>query len=204
MAMAREIREHKWAQVLGTFDLEAGQAQITSVQPAIAASRSIEGGEERIRLKGFDQAGRELFDLAVNPMHNSCAPRQDAGTFEEFIPVTDALQIIKLFVDGQETADFVPGHPVEVADVQFGVAPADKPHMIPLSGATAPADNVSYTVQARPAGEALWQTVGIGLPTVEAAAIDINQFPGAEKIEVRILQNNGLSETEIYRGDIQF
>jgi hypothetical protein len=202
--MAREIREHKRAQVLGTFDLEAGQAQITSVQPALAASRSIEGGEERIRIKGFDQVGRELFDLAVNPMHNSCAPRQDAGSFEEFVPVTDDLQIIRLFVDGEETANFVPGRPVAAAAVRFGVAPADKPHVIPLSGATAPADNVSYTVQARPAGEALWQTVGIGLPTIEAGEIDINQFPGAEKIEVRILQNNGFSETEVYRGDIQF
>lgn len=203
--MASNPGESRWAQVLGAYDLEAGQAQITSVQPATSGARSLSGGEERVRVKGFNQTGDELFDLAVNPMQNSRAPRPNAGTFEEFILVTDDLKVIRLYIDGEEAADFVPGSPAPVAGTHLGSAPEDRPHVIPLTGAaTSSATNVSYTIQARPNDDTLWQTIGIGLPTIEAGEIDINQFPGAKTIHVRILQNDGFSETEVYRDTITF
>jgi hypothetical protein len=202
--MTRKLEHGSWAQVLGTFDLESKSGAITSLQPARLAFKSVEGGEERLRIKGFDNMGQILFDEAVNPMRNSCLPRDNAGTFEEFVPVTPSLEVLRLFIDGTEVADYRPGRLVEPSNITMGFPVADKPHRIPIRGQSVAEPNVTYTIQARPKGDNIWHTVGIGLPSIDLGEVDINQFPKAQKIEIRILQTNGLNEREVFHDEKEF
>lgn len=202
--MVKDLIPGRWVQVLGTFDFWVGQGAITSVQPAKIALKETQGGHDRVHLKGYSGDGRELFDETANPMYNSCEPREDTGTFEEFLPLTDDLLEIRLLIDGKEVAKFTRGRSADTAGIKFGAASTLKPHRIPIASETVEVENVTYTIQARPNGDPQWQTTGIGLPTIEAGELDVNQFPGAERIEVRILQSDGFTEREIHREMLSF
>jgi hypothetical protein len=56
---------------------------------------------------------------------------------------------------------------------------------------------VTYTVQAKADG-APWRTVALGLP-LPSTDIDVNQFPGARRLEIRVLQSDGFEESEVFR-----
>lgn len=60
---------------------------------------------------------------------------------------------------------------------------------------------MTYTVQARAAGENVWQTLAVGrnAPDIE---VDVNQFPSAEKIQVRVLMTNGFEQRTVGEHEI--
>jgi hypothetical protein len=187
-----------FAHVVGTFDLPEGTGSIDYVTPVRTATRSLAGGDDRLRLRGLDQAGRTLFDLAANPQYNSCQPRTDAGTYEEFVPVSPDLVRIVLEVGGRLAAEYRRGPAGAPGPIVLGAASAEAPHRVPLRAATATAVGVTYTVQAKPEGSPLWQTIGVGLPTPDAD-VDVNQFPGAVSVDVRVLRSDGFTEVEVFR-----
>lgn len=201
--MENRVERGSWVHVNGTFDFLVGQGAITAVQPAKTAFRSIEGGHGRLRLKGYAADGTELFDEPANPRINSCAPTDEVGTFEEYLPVLAGLETIRLFVDGKETDRFTRGRRPQAAGVRLGTVPAGR-HRIPVSTATEPAGSVNYTIQARPTGDTVWQTIGVGLDSVDTSDVDVNQFPDAQSVEVRVLQSDGMTEQEIHREEIRF
>jgi hypothetical protein len=47
-----------------------------------------------------------------------------------------------------------------------------------------------------------WSPAGLAEPT--AVDVDINQFPGAAALDVRVLRTNGLETTEIFQERRQF
>lgn len=196
--MARRMEYGDWAQVIGTFDLEARRGQILSMLPTKVAFASLEGGEERVRLKGFGPSDQVLFDLAVNPMTTSCGVQGSERMFEEYVPVTAALEYLRLFVDGTEASGYAPGSTPPAPEISFAAPAVEKLHRIPLTADAAPEPNVSYILQVRPEGDSRWHTMAVGLPRPDAADIDVNQFPGASALEVRILQNNGKETSEVF------
>jgi hypothetical protein len=188
-----------WAQVIGTYDLAARHGAILSMQPSKVAFASIEGGEDRVRLKGLDENGQELFDLAVNPMTPSCGTPGESRMFEEFVPVQEQLKLVRLYIDGVETAAYAPGRPQPAVKVSLGQPLADKLHRIPIeTDAPAPVEaNVSYLLQVRPGGDSRWHTMATGMDRPDAVEVDVNQFPGAKSLEIRVLRTNGLETTTI-------
>ena len=194
-----KLKQGKWAQVIGSYDLEAKTGSIRSVQPTTLAFAPLEGGEDRVHVKGFGTGKSALFDLAVNPLRISCGDVGSELTFEEFIPVKPSLKTVRLYVDGAEVARYEPG--VSASPRRMGLGPPDPaaPNRLAMRAEVAPTPGVSYTVQVRPEGDARWHTIGTGLEKPDAASIDINQFPGAKRLDIRILQADGFRSEEIFR-----
>ncbi|MCZ7659306.1 MAG: hypothetical protein M5U07_16270 [Xanthobacteraceae bacterium] len=202
--MARRMDYGDWAQVIGSFDLAARRGAIVSMLPAKLAFASIEGGEERVRLKGLGEAGAVLFDLAVNPLRPSCGTVGSERMFEEFVPVTEALREVKLYVDGVEVSQFAPGSAEPIGAVELAAPAPGREHHIPLGGDVPAEPNVSYALQVRPEGDTRWHTMATGLDRPNVADVDVNQFPGASAIDVRVLRSNGLETTEIFHERREF
>ena len=172
--------------------------------PTKVAFASLEGGEERVRLKGLSEGGEVLFDLAVNPMTPSCGPSGNDRMFEEFVPVTPPLRYVKLFVDGVEASQYSPGSAQPRGHVELAAPTPGREHHIPIAGDAPAEPNVSYVLQVRPEGETRWHTMAAGLDRPNAADVDVNQFPGVSAIEVRVLRSNGLETTEIFNERREF
>ena len=189
----------KWAQVIGSYDLEAKTGSIKSVQPTTLAFTPLEGGEDRVHVKGFGAGKSALFDLAVNPLRISCGDGGNELMFEEFIPVTKRLKTVRLYVDGTEVARHEPGASAPPRRISLGRPDPTAPNRFSMRAEVAPTPGVSYTVQVRPEGDERWQTIGTGLEKPDAASVDINQFPGAKRLDIRVLQTDGFSSEEIFR-----
>jgi len=198
------VQKGKWAQVVGAFDLVAKTGSITSVQPTTLAFAPLEGGEDRVHVKGFGTGKSALFDLAVNPLRISCGNAGNELMFEEFIPVTARLKTVRLYVDGAEVARYEPGLSAPPRRVSLGPPDPEAPHRLSMRAEVAPTPGVSYTVQVRPEGDERWHTLGAGLEKPDATKIDINQFPGAKRLDIRILQTDGFRSEEIFRETKQY
>jgi hypothetical protein len=202
--VARKMEYGNWAQVIGTYDLEARRGVILSMLPAKVAFASLEGGDDRVHLKGLGENEEILFDLAVNPMTPSCGIRGRDRMFEEFVPVTPNLQYVKLFVDGIETSQYAPGSPKPIGKVELAKPVHGREHHIPLAGDVPAEPNVSYVLQVRPEGDARWHTMAVGLDRPNTADVDINQFAGASALDVRVLRSSGLDTVEVFHERREF
>lgn len=194
-----------FAHVAGTFDLSAGKGTIDYVTPVRTATRSADPTDGTLRLVGTDGNGKALFDVAVTPQHNSCAPHDQKGTFDDYVPVSPELLHLKLFVGGTPAADFTRGAPAAPAGIALGGPDPGAPHRFSLAPDAPPAaaSGVTYTVQAKDDRSATWQTIAVGLP-VPQTDLDANQFPGARSVSVRVLRSDGFSESEVFNGAKHF
>ena len=193
------VQQGKWAQVVGSYDLEAKTGSITSVQPTTLAFAPLEGGDDRVRVMGFGTGKSPLFDLAVNPLRISCGDAGNELMFEEFVPVTKRLKTVRLYVDGTEVARYEAGASPPPRRMSLGSRDAKAPNRLSMRAEVAPTPGVSYTVQVRPEGDERWQTIGAGLERPDATNVDINQFPGAKRLDIRVLQTDGFSSEEVFR-----
>jgi len=203
--MTEGVITGSFAHVVGTFDLVQGAGTIDYVTPVRIATESDDVEDEQIHLIGENEAKQRLFDKPVNPQRNSCNPHAQKGTYEEFVPVVPSLHRIELSIKGVVVAQFIRGSAAAGSTVAFGAPTPTSPHRIPVAptSATAPVRGVTYSIQAKPEGSAAWQTVAVGLPT-PSAEVDVNQFPGAKGVSVRVLRSDGFSETEIFQADKAF
>lgn len=198
--MPSRISDGSYAHVTGTFDLEQKTGTIDYVTPVKVAVKPMDFTDEGIRLRGMDGAGTQLFDKSVKPQRNSCAPHATTGTYDEYVPVTPELQQVELVIKQAVAARFKRGPQAQGAVVMGAPDPA-APHRFSVraAGAAAPAPTgVTYTVQAKAEQDPNWQTIAVGLnaPTTE---VDVNQFPGAKSVNVRVLQSDGFSEKQIFQ-----
>jgi hypothetical protein len=141
--MQRKMEYGTWAQVIGKDDLPARRGAIVSMLPTKVAFASLEGGEDRVRLKGLGENQEVLFDLAVNPLTPSCGVVGSERMFEEFVPVSAGLRYVKLFVDGLETAEYAPGNSQPKGEVKLAEPIQGREHHIPLAGDAPAEPNVS-------------------------------------------------------------
>jgi hypothetical protein len=197
--MPTEVTKGAFAHVAGTFDLETKKGTIDFVTPVSLAAASNDFDNEHIHLIGESDQRGQLFDKPVNPQRNSCAPQGTKGTFEEYIPVSPNLAHIRLTIDGVTAAEFLRGQRAIPGTLSLGHPDPSAPHRMTIQQGTGaqPAANVTYTVQAKADG-AQWRTVAVGLP-LPSTDIDVNQFPGAKRLEIRVLQSDGFEESEVFR-----
>ena len=186
-----------FAHVAGTFDLAETTGTIDYVTPVGSATESDDFEYGEIHLIGEDANRAKLFDKPVNPQRNSCAPHALKGTFDEFITVSSGLEHIRLTVKGVTAAEFTRGRPATGGALALGAPDPSAPHRLPLvaSAGVGPASGVTYAVQARADGK-FWQTLAVGLPT-PTTDVDLNQFPGAKDLEIRVLRSDGFDEAEV-------
>lgn len=197
--MGAGVLDGSFAHVSGTFDLDRKKGTIDYVIPVKVAVQSEDFEDEGIKLIGFDGADQQIVDKKVNPQRNSCAPHAPTGTFDEYIPVSPQLRRIKLMIKGVEAAQFTRGVSVSPAMVAMGGPDPGSPNRFWLDAVQTltPSPGVTYTVQAKAEHEPNWQTIAVGLP-VPSTNIDVNQFPGAKSVSVRVLQSDGFSESKVF------
>jgi hypothetical protein len=198
--MVNNMVKGNFAHVVGTFNLAERTGTIDYVTPVNVATESSDLKDEGIHLIGEDAAKKLLFDKVVNPQRNSCAPDTQKGTFEEFVPVSPQLRSIRLAIGGSTAAEFSRGAKSAPGAITFSAPNLDKPNRLSLDAIVAvpTSQGVTYAVQAKAEGSDHWQTLAVGLPTPNTN-VDVNQFPGAKSVDVRILQSDGFSETEVFR-----
>jgi hypothetical protein len=205
--MPQVLTKKDFAHVVGTFDLAARKGTIDFVTPVRTAIDKPRLTDEGIHLIGENAAGGKLFDVQVNPQRNSCAPHAEQGTFEEYLPVTPELAVIRLTIRGDTVARFTRGTKPSVAAGALALGPPDpsRPNRLPLVATAehAATPGVTYTVQAMAEGASSWQTLALGLksPTTH---VDVNQFPGAKSVRIRVLQSDGFSESQIFEETKKF
>lgn len=195
--MKKTLDEGKFAHIVGTFDLHNATGTIDYVTPVTVGTVSSAGTPTKLHLVGEGATGVE-FDMPVHPQRNSCAPDGATGTFEEYVPVTPGLMVVKLMVGDTVAAEYRRGADVPSPPVSLAGASLDKPYKLLLQAAAQPTSGVTYSVQARPDTSSSWMTLAVGLD-VANSEVNVNQFPGAKAIEVRVLRTDGFSETEVLR-----
>jgi hypothetical protein len=195
--MKKTLNEGKFAHIVGTFDLRQSTGTIDYVTPVEIATVPSDGGASSLRLVGEGVSG-VVFDRPVHPQRNSCAPNAESGTFEEFVPVTPALTVVKLMVGATVAAEYRRGPQTPSPPVTLAGASPDKPYKLLIKAAAQPTSGVTYSVQARTDSSTSWMTLAVGLD-VANSEVNVNQFPGAKQIEVRVLRTDGFSETEVLR-----
>jgi hypothetical protein len=197
--MPTGVSKGAFAHVAGTFDLAAKKGTIDYMTPVSVATDSNDFENAHIHLVGENKQQAQIFDKPVNPQRNSCAPNATMGTFEEYIPVSPDLARVRLTIDGHTAAEFSRGQRTVPSNLTLGAPDPSAPHRTSIAPTPVaqPAVNVTYTVQAKADGGS-WQTVALGLP-LPTANIDVNQFPSAKRLEIRVLQSDGFEESEVFR-----
>lgn len=197
--MGAGVQDGSFAHVSGTFDLDNKKGTIDYVTPVKVAVQSEDFVDEGIKLIGLDETDNQVFDKKVNPQRNSCAPHAPNGTFDEYVSVSPQLRRIKLMIKGVEAALFTRGTSVSSGLVAMGGPDPSSPNRFSLDSVHTllPSPGVTYTVQAKGDHEPNWQTIAVGLP-VPKTDIDVNQFPGAKSVSVRVLQSDGFSESQVF------
>jgi hypothetical protein len=203
--MVEGVATGTFAHVAGTFDLTQRTGTIDYVTPVRTAADSTDVHDEGIHLVGETSTKQRLFDQVVNPQRNSCAPHAQTGTYDEYIPVVPELHRIALLINGSVAAEYLRGNADAAGAVTLGAAALNSPHKFALapSQAAASVQGVTYTVQAKADDEQNWQTIAVGLTTPNAE-VDVNQFPGAKAVDVRVLQTDGFSETQVFQDTKKF
>jgi hypothetical protein len=191
------VSDGSYAHITGTFDLEHQTGTIDYVTPVKVAVKPGSFDNEGIWLRGSDGGGAQLFEQPVRPQRNSCAPHAATGTYDEYVPVAPGLQQVELVIKQAVAARFKRGPEAQSA-VVMGAPDPSSPHRLSMRASGAPpATGVTYTVQAKAENSPNWQTIAVGLkaPTTD---VDVNQFPGAKGVNIRVLQSDGFSEKQIF------
>ena len=192
----------RWIQVVGVFDSQEKTGEIFGLQPAPTEHDNPVAEGTDLSLAVLDQNEDVLSEVAVKPEFGSCGDEVQVGTFQVFVEAPADARSVSLRFKGEEISRMAPG-PAEQAVEHFGLG-AREAHVVPLEQ-SGPADpNATYTLQAREKGTNIWETIDIGLDRPDAGRVDLNQFPGAGAIEVRVLKSSGFDSVEIDRSEIDF
>jgi len=195
----------RWIQAVGTFNRADHAGQFVAVQPARESSVPQELPESSLKVLVETESGQRLAEIPVTPDFGSCDDVVDEGTFQAFFELPEGARVLRLTHEGQELAVYStpsPGPAADTADA-FGLGPRSG-HSVPLTQAGSTDPNATYTLQAREKGSSLWQTLDVGLDSPDAGQVDLNQFPDADAIEVRVLKSSGFDTEEVDRTEIHF
>ncbi|MCQ9376078.1 hypothetical protein NMQ14_17660 [Methyloversatilis sp. XJ19-13] len=193
----------KWIQAVGTFNRADNSGQLVAVQPALEVNVPTERRESVLKISVETEGGQRLAEIPVTPEFGSCDDVVDEGTFQAFFELPEGAKVLRLMHADRELASFStppPRPPAEAAEA-FGIGPRSG-HSVPLMQAGPVDPNATYTLQAREKGSSLWQTLDVGLDRPDAGKVDINQFPDAAAIEVRVLKSSGFETNEVNSTEI--
>ena len=163
--------------------------------------------------KGFelvveDAAGQELrrFRPSIQ-IPSDTEGKATTGLIDENIPKVEGMKRLVLVhgdrrVSVYEAGSSAPAVAEMAAGLSMGVAPSGHPEKREMRlNVGGPKPGVSYTVQVRPKGTKIWQTISVGRSTPEFV-IDRNQFAGADKAAVRVLRTTGFEDEVIAEKEV--
>jgi hypothetical protein len=208
--MGLRFTRGQFVHIVASVNLDAGTGEILYVNPAGAAMEGSASNEHGVELQVTDAAGQILFSKKPQVLLNSEGnPNSRTGLVNEAVPFTKGMHEVLLMMNGQIQSRFVAGQADLPADasITLNQAQPSSPNRRALTGPPeARQSGMTYTIQARAAGDKVWQTLAVGrsVPDIE---VDVNQFPAAKKVQVRVLMTNGfearfVGEHEVVVGNL--
>jgi hypothetical protein len=210
--------QRKQIHVVGSIDTKDGGGRILYVNPTTAPAPPTDTAAgptpqpapgTGVELVIEDAKGNELQRVRPAVLRPSDPGDSTACLIDHQIVPSEGMAKLKLLYDGTVVDTFKAGAPPPAqapeagpAEISMGAFPGDpaKPKL-DLDQFAEPEAGVSYTVQVRPEGGELWQTVAVGRPTPNVV-IDANQFPGAQNATVRVLRSTGFDDAVVAEGDV--
>lgn len=204
--MENRFTRGQFVHVVATVNLREGTGEILYVNPTTTAPALAAPNKHGVELQALDANGRVLVtnkpQVLFEGRHDDPLPR--AGLVSADLPFVPGMQEVRLLINGQVASRHVAGamDPLADAAIVLGGPPPDSPNRRTLSAPPeARRGGVTYTVQARAQGQAAWQTLAIGRSTPDVE-VDVNQFPQADKIRVRVLMTNGFEQRLVAEREI--
>ena len=192
--------------VVAVLNLQARTGQILYVNPTSAVAPAAASTEHGVELQVNDGEGRPMLRRLPHLLFIACEDPSAASQalLTEDLPLEPGTREVVLLIDGQVRSWHV-SSPLDL-DVAAGIVVSDplpgRPNRRALTGRSrARHPGVTYTVQARPGPDSHWQTVAVGRATPDTE-VDVNQFPSAERVEVRVLMTNGFEERALATEEI--
>lgn len=195
----------KWIQAVGTFNRAEHSGEFVAVQPARESNMLRAQSASGLKISVEAKDGKQLAEISVTPEFGSCDDVVDEGTFQAIFELPEGAKLLRLMYEGHDVALYAAPEtlPGPAAAEAFGLGPRSG-HVVPLTQAGSADPDATYMLQAREKGATLWQTLDIGLDRPDAGEVDLNQFPGARGIEVRVLKSSGFDTEEVDRTEIDF
>jgi len=195
---------NNWIQVVGIYNRVDNSGEFIGIQPAENVNAPQNLPNTQLVISVENEGGEHLGRVPVTPNYGSCNDVVNEGTFQTFIELPINTSVLRLLHDGQQLAIYrAPILSPTSSPESFGLG-VRTDHSVPLTQSSSAEPNSTYTVQARERGSSIWQTLDIGLDRPDKGVLDLNQFPGAAVIEVRVLKSSGFKTTEIDRTEIDF
>lgn len=197
VAMVDEITKSGEIMYVNVSELRSGLAD--------AGGMLAPGSSPTIYLILRDMEGTEIGRAAPEIRYDTCCEDEDGskpGLIQHDIDFNDNLSKIELVVDDEVVDTFAPEGPdMPEFDLEM-TAPLNGPN--PRAGFGAPISPVkgtSYLIQVKPDNDDQWSTLAVGKDTPEFE-IDKNQFPGAIRLTVKVIQQAGFTKKLIDKREV--
>jgi hypothetical protein len=214
MPIYATLQDQKFVHVVATVDLARQQGAIRYVNPATIGTVSDMPGHPAVEMsvESRDGAQKKTWHPVVRFASSEGGEPPSAGLIQEDIAAAPWMCIVRLFVKGKEVATYEGA----AADALRAAAPAAAPgaglalepvgeggnkRRLRITDAVPKQAGLTYTIQVRPAGTTAWHTIATGRETPDVQ-VDRNQFPGARRVGVRVIQTTGFQERVIAEDEI--
>jgi hypothetical protein len=210
--MYAKLERSPFIHVVATVDLGRKSGAIRYVNPATTGMTSDHPGHPDVEMSVEDESGGHK--KTWHPIVRFASPEPDGtpqttGLIQEDIPYEPWMKVVRLLVNGKEVGKYEASSPdpspaasaapsaggVEAPALTLGAGGPGSPRRrsLLMHGQARKQEGLTYTVQARPEGSDAWQTIAVGRDTPDVD-IDRNQFPGARRVDVRVIQTTGFQE----------
>jgi hypothetical protein len=211
--MGAAVKTGNYVHLVATINVETGKGQIHYVNPVGKILESDAATDPSVELVVKNAASKELYRSHVVVRRSSPEPdgSSDIGLIQADIPAKAGMASVGLYYKNEMVDEYVAGTPpepqLESMTLSLGGPVPGGLNRLPMSvtelGHMPPIPGVTYTVQVKPDGQDVWNTIAVGRPT-PSVEIDRNQFPGASKADVRVLRTTGFTEEVIAADTIDF
>lgn len=183
--------------VIGRADLNDGTGQILYVNPAskrLEATPQAKPSED-FELVVHDAAGnvlqrvRPVVRVPASAPTSGRMPPNTHGLIQEDLEHLPGMADVALHYKGQEVARYSAG---KSGVASAGPTPSASPSAA-SAGAAAAEPGVSYTVLVKRDDEQHWHSIAVGKSRPDFK-LDRNQFPGAQKVAVKVLRTTGFEQ----------
>ena len=188
----------RFVSIVASVDLNARTGRILYLNPSSAAITGGVPNDRGVELQVNDEAGGSLIRLRPSLLFGACDdPASASGALvKEDVRFVQGMHEVLLLVDGQVQSRHVAGPVDPAANDDIAISKRRPGHPNRRTVNRTPGtkrEGISYTVQARTAGDSRWETFAVGRETPDVE-VNVNQFPGAARVEVRVLATNGFDD----------
>lgn len=197
-----EVQDVAFIHVVGRVNLAEKSGKIDYVTPAIDGQQlQSDAVDDHIRLEIWDKDKNVLDSIGAVLRRPSCdGGVAQYGLIQENLPRIEGMTDVVLKVEDKVVDRFSPHVPGFAAALTSALAPiaTTLAGVVGLGGIFPPTGRRKrgYTIQVQQEDKGKWQTIAVDSASPEVA-VDPRQFPGAKRLQIRVLESDGFGWSEI-------